>query len=154
MTEIDELALRINDLLTGYVAIHDNIFKFSIRRILPLPFVFQAINYGRYFVQLSLIKGSLISCREQALRMQLSYSEENDQTNFLRAAETYLNALIEAATRLSAICAGLAGKAEQTSEYKMARYNNDLDLYRQKVETYRDLGNVMNHLYHSTYNRS
>ena len=46
--KILELSWNTNDLLSQYVAIHDDVFKTSIRHIIPIPGIFKAIDFGEH----------------------------------------------------------------------------------------------------------
>lgn len=52
MQQITSLAYQVNDILSRYVVIHDAIFKSSIRKILPIPGLFKAIDYGSHYHEL------------------------------------------------------------------------------------------------------
>ena len=43
--QLVEISLTVNNLLLQYIKIHNNIFKFSLRRIIPIPFIFKAIDF-------------------------------------------------------------------------------------------------------------
>ena len=39
------LAANVNDILSRYILIHDQIIKFSIRKLIPIPGLFKAIPF-------------------------------------------------------------------------------------------------------------
>ena len=42
-------AVKVDEILKSYIEVHNDIFKSSIRRVIPLPGFFQAINYENHY---------------------------------------------------------------------------------------------------------
>ena len=60
--KILELSWNTNDLLSQYVAIHDDVFKTSIRHIIPIPGIFKAIDFGEHLKKIENIIPELENC--------------------------------------------------------------------------------------------
>jgi hypothetical protein len=52
-------ALDIGTILNSYIAIQNDFFRFSLRRIFPLPVLFQSIDYEDYVRRLSYLVETL-----------------------------------------------------------------------------------------------
>jgi len=76
------IAVEINNLLSRYIIIHDQIFKFSWRKIIPLPFLFKPINFKNLNNQLNNIL-SVIKCYPQQIE-DLLVEASDDENNFLK----------------------------------------------------------------------
>ena len=46
MSGIPNEIYQVYSILNRYIVIHDAIFKFSLRKAIPIPGVFKAIDYG------------------------------------------------------------------------------------------------------------
>ena len=53
------LAANVNDILSRYILIHDQIIKFSIRKLIPIPGLFKAIPFCTHENDLDALLGFL-----------------------------------------------------------------------------------------------
>src|SRR5437867_946404 len=97
-TELLQIASDVNRILMSYVAIHDAMFKFNWRHIIPLPFIFKAIDYPVLQSQAVAVLTQLRNCESNLKDLghradTLNMSEQ--ETHFLHFLSEYVLALIE-----------------------------------------------------------
>jgi hypothetical protein len=142
------MARQVNDLLSQYILVHDNIFKFSLRKLLPIPGLFKAINYCKHEITLSGLENQLQlssqSTRQTMSRKGLSSAERE----FFQALHEYSDALRDSVHRLREISTALCHKSRGAMDYSMAMYNRDTAAYNDSVMRYTALGERLNSLYH------
>lgn len=142
--EIQQLATaaqELGGLLHRYIAVHDRIFRFSLRRLVPIPGLFKAINFQQHFESLRFIEMDLQRVLEDFGRSALARSEAGER--FLAYGAT----LSAAVAQLRQICGHLFQKADGTVEYTSSQYEHDLAEYNQRVARYRQLGARVNALF-------
>lgn len=128
------LALKVNDLLSAYVAVHDDVFQPWWRSI-PIPFLFRPIHFGRAFVRLSLVKGDLEECRRELGGAQ--------PEPFIVSLSAYVEALLDTVDQLLRLSARLAEKSHG-SAYEPPEYRRDLADYDRSVRLYLGKGAELN----------
>src|SRR4051812_15539965 len=105
--------LAVHQILTQYLEVHDQVFAFSLRKIIPIPGLFQPINYARATKQLNelsiLLKELAGECESESPKVTLAL---------------YIERLNMAVSALSEICAALAKKTIG-KPYPVARYQQD-----------------------------
>jgi hypothetical protein len=141
---IHSLLVEINDLLSAYVAIHDDVFSASWRRIVPIPGIFKAIDWKAHQSELHAIADSIeVKCSEVSA---LISNEPNSSSvhNAGTACVRYCNALHDAVTKLHGICTRMLAKANGTTPYTAKQYNADFAEYQAAVDDYYSLGDAMN----------
>ena len=69
VTDLRQIAVEINGLLSRYVEVHDAIFQFSWRKIIPLPFIFRPIDFGHLNGRTEQILSQLEVCNQQISSM-------------------------------------------------------------------------------------
>ncbi len=131
-------AYNVNLILTEYIAIHDDVFKFRWRRLLPLGRWFEAMDFHDHLVVLK-------SLEEQLQRVNIAISDSVDeQCAFSRILITYAAALEDTICELRRICAGLDAKSSGSDTYTWREYQNDNKNYKAKVRAYIALGEKLN----------
>jgi hypothetical protein len=68
-SQVGKLTHDVNEVLTRYIAIHDDIFPASWGRIIPIPGLFQAIDFRRHFIDITGIEISLQGMKAEAARL-------------------------------------------------------------------------------------
>lgn len=81
MSSLIAIARNLNDSLTDYTNIHDEIFKKSFRKTIPIPFVFKAINFQELGVKLQDIHNDLSRYKTQVNDIRQSGSEDTTKCN-------------------------------------------------------------------------
>ncbi len=145
MTTLRILAVEVNTILRDYVRIHNDIFGFSLRKILPIPGLFRPIEYCSHQDTLRHLSERLavIVTRDLAGLTPETVAE----TTFLPVFRTYSRALQDTMQRLFEICIHLCRKSQGDSAYRYASYDADVTAYETAVKNYVALGNRLNELY-------
>jgi hypothetical protein len=149
--DIRTVARSVNALLAEYVRVHDNIygvsFARSLRRLLPIPGLFEAIPYAAHADTLQRLRDGLITAALQAkiLRPQLPLGSA--RLEFLDRLEHYLEALDLTVSLLQRICIELAAKAETRPGPTWSHYRERVHDYDRACATYIRLGAALNSAY-------
>ena len=126
---------QAHEILEEYVTIHDLIFKFSWRKAIPIPGLFNAIDYSRHFKELSRLGAEL-----EALSSALTAKPEVPKP-FIG----YTEALLQTIQLLRQMCGQLHEKSQGEFEtYSMSEYNSDVKRYEGFVSKYHALGAALN----------
>jgi hypothetical protein len=147
--ELNLIVVRINALLTQYIEIHDVAFKFSLRKIIPLPFIFKAIDFDSLCYQPEKIKTELNTCNQQICYLIENGLNKNRFTYFL---SEYCQALVVAVSLLRGILHQLYLKSQHSCEYTWGKYDEQIKLYDKAMNKYTTMGNDLNRLY-AEFNR-
>lgn len=143
--ELNETALKINNLLSEYVIIHDEVFKFSWRKIIPLPFIFKAINFHDLHEKAAKILTNLEQCNDDVSRM---LSEAPDQeSRFAHFLSEYCLTLTNTVSLLKEMLCQLYLKSENSGDYNLSKHNSLSKEYDEAIKKYYSMGNRLNELY-------
>ena len=135
MSELPNEMYQVHAILERYIAIHDKIFKFSLRKVIPIPGLFKPIDYGQHFRKLD----SLVSALEQ-----LAISTGN-RAGVPSVFQQYVMALLKTMQFLRDMCTRLCDKSQgDLQSYTMGQYKSDVTIYEGLVEKYRSLGLTLN----------
>ena len=135
MDDLIPKSLDVHNILTQYIEIHNDIFKSSLRKIIPIPGVFQAIDYDKHYSSLS----------ELADELKYIISGVGNQNGFARALIEYAQALLQTIVLFRDMCENLYKKSQgEVSSYSKKQYKIDLDAYNSSAERYRSLGTRLN----------
>jgi uncharacterized coiled-coil DUF342 family protein len=143
--ELKSIAIKVNDLLSRYIGIHDVVFKFSWRKILPLPFIFKTTDFNSLHTQAKQIFSELKTCHEQI--DDLIEKTAHKESRFAHFLSEYCIALIETVSLLKKILYQLYLKSQNSKEYGLGEYNKQCDLYKKAVNKYSNMGGRLNELY-------
>jgi len=143
--ELKSIAIEVNDILSRYIEIHDDVFKFSWRKIIPLPFVFKSIDFNDVHTQVKQILSELETCNEQINGLIENIAQK--ESRFAHFLSEYCIALIETVSLLKEILYQLYLKSQNSNEYSLSEYNKHCDLYKKAVDKYSSMGNRLNELY-------
>ena len=135
MTEIPRETYQVHTILDRYISIHDKIFKFSLRKAIPIPGIFKPIDYGQHFRELDSLASELEQLAIPNGRM----------TGPQEVFQQYVMALFTTIKFLRDICRRLHQKSDgDLQSYTMNQYNADVATYEELVEKYRQIGSTMN----------
>jgi len=135
MSELPSEIYQVHAMLDKYIAIHDKIFKFSLRKAVPIPGLFKPIDYGQHFRELD----SLVSALEQLV---ISTSNKAGVSSVF---QQYVTALLKTMQFLRDMCRRLYDKSQgELQSYTMGQYKSDVTTYEGLVEKYRFLGSTLN----------
>lgn len=145
--KITEFSWEVNGLLSQYVVIHDDIFKTSIRHIIPIPGIFKAIDFGAHLGRAENIISELESCGEKI--KLLAESSSGQGREYLVLLSQYVGTLIETVSCLKVVVEALYAKSQSfaNSNYDWKNYKNDLAKYDQSVRDYMLIGVHLNELF-------
>lgn len=149
--ELKAIAIGINDLLKGYVEIHNAVFRFSWRRMIPLPFIFEAIDFDDLRSRAKHILSELETCNQRI--DSLIGETAQKESRFAHFLSEYCMALIETVCLLKKILYQLCLRSENSNEYRLSEYNSQCNLYKEAVNKYTTMGGRLNELY-SEFNQS
>jgi hypothetical protein len=135
MAELPSEMYQVQAILDRYIVIHDKIFKFSLRKAIPIPGIFKPIDFGQHFRDLD----SLASELEQVAICT------SDRAEVPEVFQQYVNALLRTIQFLRDMCNRLYDKSEgDLQSYKMNQYKADVSEYEGLVEKYCLLGSELN----------
>ncbi|WP_405114920.1 hypothetical protein MHH28_11345 [Paenibacillus sp. FSL K6-1217] len=144
MSSLISIAKNLNHSLTNYTNIHDEIFKKSIRKTMPIPFLFKAINFQELGFKLQDIHNDLSRFKTQVNDIRESGSEDKNKcTIFIE----YVSKLMYAVQLLQGITRNLLLKSEGDNSYKLNDHTELVERYQKAVEEYYSLGDKMNSLF-------
>ena len=139
------IAVEVNELLSRYIEINDDIFKFSWRKIIPLPFIFKPIDFVHLHSRTKQILSQLETCSQQINSLIEDLVQE--ESHFAHFLSEYCMALIETVSLLKEIIYHLRLKSEGSEKYSLTEHNKQCNLYKNAVDKYRTMGNQLNELY-------
>jgi hypothetical protein len=139
---IVELSQYVNSLLSSYVAIHDDVFKASLSRVLPMPGFFQAIDFRRHLIEIRGIEVSLESARSEAsfLLDKLSGLEKE----YALILMLYTDALLKTISLFAKIIEALKLKVDG-KRYGWITYRRDVKEYQRSIDKYAESGKELNY---------
>lgn len=145
MSELKLIAIRTDRLLRRYIEIHDAVYKFSWRKIVPLPFIYKPIDFSSLNSQL---KEILLELQEdvQAISHLLEVTQ-GQESHFGNVLLEYGEALIQAISFLEEITYLLTLKSNGSRDYSYTEHNEKCELYANAVSRYVSIGNELNDLY-------
>ena len=119
-------AQAVNNVRAQFVAIHEEIYGTSLwrtlRRLIPLPGLFEAIPYDKHAVRLGALVHALQGVREDTGRPRGPNLRPANQ-DFFAQLDAYVGALLDAMGRLRDICVAMQAKAEGSPGPTFAEYN-------------------------------
>jgi hypothetical protein len=134
------VASEVGMILHRYIEVHDEIFGFSLRKLLPILGIFQPIDFTLQFRSLRFIETDLELVAEQL-------PDSCPEAVELRAVlEDYTQRLLSTVLKLQEICGHLFRKADGTEVYSRQDYKHDLEIYNRSMTLYRSSGSHLNRL--------
>jgi len=143
--ELTLIAMEIHELLNKYIIIHDAVFKFSLREIIPLPFIFNPIDFYSLHDESKNIISELETCNNQIDNLKKEIVEDDRQ--FINILSEYCVALIETVSLLNKIIFRLYLKGERSNRYSWWEYNKHCNLYKNSVKKYKIIGHKINEFF-------
>lgn len=141
------LAVIVNDALTSYIEAHDDVFKVSVKRLVPNPGVFEAIDFKSHVEALTMVEHALNQAGVTAKATLDRGVTDPDVRQFLGSMQTYRLALLDAIQQFQSVSEELCRVSQNTADYKWATYQNDLDAYDEATKRYKELGTELNTTY-------
>lgn len=142
--QIIELSWDVNDLLSQYLEIHDDVFKISIRHAIPIPGIFKPIDFGAHLKKIENIILELENCDNKI--KSITNNVNGQEKEYLDLLLKYTTALIETVDYLKVVIVTLYDKSQNfaNSNYDWKNYKKDLAEYKQSVQDYIVIGKCLN----------
>jgi hypothetical protein len=137
--QISELRRTVNDLITEYLEVNDDVFatfwwRTILRNLFPIPF-------DKLAIKISQVEYGLGEVRRQLLEL---YKEGTpDVKTYLALLDQYIAALSTTVVALDRIVVGLKGKTEG-KPYDISAYNADCAAYKDARNRYHVVGGEVN----------
>ena len=131
------LSKEINRVLDGYIFVHDEIFRFSLRQIIPIPGIFKPINYESHHKKLGFLQD----------RLSQIIKDIPENSEFSKLLKEYAQSLLNTILWLQDICQQFTDRINGIKDYTKNEYDKDMETYTHSVNTYRNLGVRLNKLY-------
>ena len=139
------LAANVNDILSRYILIHDQIIKFSIRKLIPIPGLFKAVSFCTHENDLDALLGELAAARDSMSDHLIGLrGVATAEGEFIGMLDEYSVALNDTIYQLHGISSELCLKSRGEGDYPYRCYRADLDSYEESVERYRQIGGRLN----------
>ena len=147
MNEIIEIAVEVDDILSNYVVVHDKVYKFSIRKILPIPGIFQPIDFACHYHHLDSLRSELGLVGTKISTWIMTTTADSSEYEFLTQMQKYVLALSDTISQLAVICLNMSDMSQAEHIYSPAAYKKDTRAYKDSVVRYRHLGTCLNVLF-------
>ncbi len=149
MSKTITLAYQVADIFSRYLAIHNEIFKFSVRKSSLIPGTRKKVDYAAYGDKLAKIEKDLMAVRSAIANLR------DDDTKRLGkelriAMQEYSDALFDTVIQLHAICGRIHVESEKTvaiNGHFESLYKVDILAYDDSIQKYRRLGKQLNDLF-------
>jgi len=123
-----EKAKEIHDILQEYIKIHNDIFKYSLRRIIPFSGIFEATDYGKHYENLNSLKE----------RLNGIIRTLDKESEFGALIKQYAEALLDTILCLRIMCEKLYEKSQgNLKAYTWQQYRKDLAVYKASANNLR-----------------
>ena len=130
------IATGVNDALSRYIAVHDDLFAALPRRIAPVPGIFEAVDFRARADTLGAVRETLDSLGARTRSYLNSGEAAGSVHSFLAALQDYVLALDTAVAELRQIAMRLHLKSEDRSVYSWDQYDADVKRYQAAAERY------------------
>ncbi len=147
MADLKSLAFLVNEILSQYIIIHDNIFEFSLRKWIPIPVIFKAIDFCSHETELVGLCAKLSELQHKVDTMKALSNVSQSEQAFLVGLNEYTIALSDTIVQLHLIAKRCCQKSERILKYSFREYWNDVHDYKISVKRYTLLGNRLNLLF-------
>ena len=149
--QIIEISQNINSFLSQYIEIHDDIFKTSIRRIIPIPGIFKAIDFEGHLKKSESISNGFENCQTEIKSLLVSLGDSEQE--YLNLLNDYAERLILTVSLLKVVLSALQAKSRsfKNSNYDWSNYKEDLARYEQSVSEYLEIGGDLNDMFQKLF---
>jgi hypothetical protein len=130
----DGLFQKLDECLSQYIFIHDDVWAVDLRRIIPIPLVFKPVKFGQH-------ADALQEIFERLAILGLSFEALNPPE--VDIPLTYIKLLCATVQKLRVICLG-GEDIVNGKPHKWGNFNSDVDEYEQLVEAYSSMGYRLN----------
>lgn len=153
LVKVLDIANRVHILLTTYIEVNDHIFKPSIRKRIPIPGIFQKINYHSCFLKLSDIGAELVDLKNNFILLIEEFDGSTPEYKFIYVLTRYCEALLNTVFSLKSICFKTKEKIDGNSTYDYSLFDKDVEEYNNHVKNYLSYGDTVNQYYKEIVNK-
>ena len=139
--ETIRLARKVSELLKPYMAVQENLFRPSLRKILRFPGIYRPVDYGANGDILRKLLEELAEVKS-AIRRDLPAASPGEE-NFLGVLRGYVSLMTGAVAKLLEIC-GRLGERSRGGSYGKGEYKNDMSALREIQKKHLDTGLKLN----------
>jgi hypothetical protein len=136
--------MQVNDILSRYILVHDDVFKFSLRKVIPIPGIFKPIDYRANSLALTQL---LIELADARTGITAALAAREPSKEFLAKLEAFAARLTETIGRLRNICDGLGQRSRGAGGSTATDHQRQVDEYNVSVQKYLALGGELNALF-------
>ena len=139
--ETVRLAQRVNGMVKAYMAVQDDLFRPSLRKILRIPGIYKPVDYGNNG---KILEGLLdeLGGVKSAIRHDVPDSSP-EETRFLGALRGYVSLMTAAVEKLRLIC-GRLDERSRGAAYGKEGYRSDMTELRVIQKKHLDAGLKLN----------
>jgi hypothetical protein len=139
--ETVRLAQRVNGMVKAYMAVQDDLFRPSLRKILRIPGIYKPVDYGNNG---KILEGLLdeLGGVKSAIRHDVPDSSP-EETRFLGALRGYVSLMTSAVEKLRLIC-GRLDERSRGAAYGKEDYRSDMTELRVIQKKHLDAGLKLN----------
>jgi hypothetical protein len=139
-----DLAARVNTVLTQYIAVENEFFKWTPRRASPLPDVFERMDFSGYSKTLRSLERDLDRAQAEVGRQRPARAEVRE---FYSGISDYINQLRASIAALEGISTKLIAVTQDPAKYSSKEYSADMDRYRKLRTDYTTAGTKLNEIF-------
>jgi len=139
------LSIEVNDLLSRCIHVHDDLLKFSWRRVIPLPRLFVAIDFRRLHTEARQIRIELETCCQRT--NVLKDTAENEWSQLAQCLSDYEDKLKRAVLLLEDILERHLLKSQGIKKYSWRENRRQWKLCDKAVRDYVTIGDQLNRLF-------
>ena len=138
--QLATIAIEVHGVLNRYIAVHNHLFKPSLRRVIALPLIFKPIDFKQLHSQSS----EFIRELEEHSNHLKELKPQAAQSEFANTLSEFCSALIETISLLKEITYQLDQRSGGMGDYSLSRHNELVDLYYESVKRYSSIGFKLN----------
>jgi len=141
--ETDECARAVHNILRSHMAIQDDLFRPTWRKIIRIPGVYRPVPYGEKRDELRALAEQLLAIRTRIKELKPEGDDEDGR--FLISLRAYCSSLSESILSLSDICGRLAAKSNG-EDYPRSSYEKEIEVFRTLETKSMEIGMSLNEL--------
>ena len=149
--ETDECARAVHNILRSHMAIQDDLFRPTWRKIIRIPGVYRPVPYGEKRDELRALAEQLHEIRTRIKGMKPEGDDEDGR--FLISLRAYCTSLSESILALSDVCERLAAKSNG-EDYPRSSYEKEIETFRALETKSMEIGKSLNELRRTERNTS
>lgn len=142
--KILEIAQRTNAVLKHYMAIQNELFKPSLRKMIRLPGIYKPIDYSGNCQKLEEIISEL-ECIKTSIR-DISPDNKTEDGNFLILQRAYITGMLKAVVCVKEIAEKLYQRSTGHKDYTQKDYKEDIEVFKKAELEFLEIGLKLNEM--------